>query len=527
MTAAPAPDRRALVLRALAAAAATGLLADVVVRWLPQGVDLVVLVGTLLAALALLARRAGRRIAPVAVALGATALGFAALKLVRDAAPLIVLDTLAALGALLLLVVALRRGEPATDDAPRDATPLAAIARGVVTGARVAAGGPLLATAAGDSVAAPRAMAVAGAGTLVRGGLLAAPVLLVFTLLLLNADPAFARLWKPFDFDVEALAEHLFVIVAVTWGTAGTLHAALVAPRDDARQGAVATLGRLAHAPLAALRIGAREVVVALALVNVLLVTFGALQLRWLFGGAGALATAGVTVAEYARRGFFELVTLGVLALALLVVAHAIVTADAAASRAMRAFRAVAGVLVVLLLVVLASAADRMRLYTDAFGLTEGRLYASALMTWLGVVFVLALATLLRARAATFVAGAVVAAWATLAALHVVNPDATIARVNLARGAEGKPVDARYLGRLSPDAAPALAARAPALIAAHPDPAVRCALRAALHRAAVRADAGGEWRGWRWPVARARAALPSWTRDVPPACGAVTVVAPR
>jgi hypothetical protein len=514
---APVATVRALAPRALLVALATGVLADVVVRVLPQGVDLVAIVGVVLAALVLLARAAAIAIPRTAWALGVVALLFAAATLLRDAPQLVVFDTLAVLSALTALVAVLRGGDamPAHDDG--GTAPLRFGAGAITTAARVAAGGPQLAVRALDAQSLPRGAALASAGTLVRGGFLAAPVLLVFGLLLLSADPAFARLLVPLEsFDV--VAEHLVVTGIVAWGTAGTLHAALLAGRgttastpDDG--GLLAAIGRALRERLDALRIGVREVTVALVLVDLLLLAFVVLQLRWLAGGASALVAEGFTVAGYARRGFGELVALSVLSLPLLVVAHAI-----AGDRATRAFRVAAGALLALLLLLALSAGDRMRLYMSSFGLTEQRLYASALLTWLAFVFAWAAATLLRGHGRRFAVGALVGAWTTLLALHVLNPDARIAEVNLARGAEGKPLDARYLGRLSPDAAPVLAARVPALAATHPDPAVRCALVRALHAAAVRADAGGEWRGWRYPVVIARAALPASARAVPPRC---------
>lgn len=514
-TAAATP--RTLAPRALLIALATGVLGDVVVRVLPQGVDLVVIVAVVLATLAILARAAGVAIPRTAVALGGVALLFAVATLLRDAPQLVVFDTLAVLTALTALVAVMHRGDArAAND--RGTAPLAFAAGAVTTAARVAAGGPRLALGALDAQSLPRGAALAGAGTLVRGGVLAAPVLLVFGVLLLSADPAFARLLVPLEsFDV--VAEHLVVTGTIAWGTAGTFHAALLAGRrttagvshDDG--GLLAVIGRAMRGRLDVLRIGVREVTVALVLVDMLLLAFVLLQLRWLAGGAGALEAAGFTVAGYARRGFGELVALSVLSLPLLVVAHAI-----AGDRTTRAFRIVSGALLALLLLLALSAGDRMRLYLASFGLTEARLYASALLTWLAFVFAWAAMTLLRGHGRRFAIGALVGAWTTLLALHVLNPDARIAAVNLARGAEGRPIDARYLGRLSPDAAPVLAARIPSLAQSHPDPAVRCALRQALHRAAVRADDGGEWRGWRIPVVRARAALPASARIAPAKC---------
>ncbi len=504
---------------AVLAALGLGALADLAVRVLPQGVDFVLIVAGFLAIVGWTARRTARRVTPLAFALGALALAFPLATLTRDTPQLVVLDVLATLAVCCALVVALRRGDALALD---DAGPIGYAAGGLATAARVVAGAPMLVARAADATMLVRPVAIAGAGTVLRGSVLAAPVLVVFAAFMFSADPAFGRLFDPLAaLELDVVGEHLVVIGAIAWGTAGTVHAALLA-RDaaaPARDGIVATAGRLLRDRLDALRIGARETTVALMLVNALLVTFGLLQLRWLFGGADALQAAGVTVAEYARRGFGELVVLTLLALPLLLLANAL-SADGAAPTAPRprAYRIASGLLVALVLVLLVSAADRLRLYVDSFGLSLARCFAAALMTWLGIVFAWAAVTLLRGRPGRFAAGAIGAGWALLLALHVVNPEARVAEVNLARAAAGRTVDTAYLQELGPDAVPVLAARIPALLDRHPDPAVRCRLRRTLHAAARRVDGNGEWRGWRLPVERAKTVLPAWTRETPPPC---------
>ena len=55
--------------------------------------------------------------------------------------------------------------------------------------------------------------------------------------------------------------------------------------------------------------------------------------------------------------------------------------------RSRRVLRAVSTLLVLLLFGVLASAAYRMRLYQEAYGLTEDRLYGSVFLVWLTVTY--------------------------------------------------------------------------------------------------------------------------------------------
>ncbi|MCU0634736.1 MAG: DUF4173 domain-containing protein [Gemmatimonadaceae bacterium] len=492
--------------RALGLAAATGVLGATLLVEQPLGLNLVVLTATVLAALAWIAHRTARPITIGAAGLGALALVLAACTSWRSAPPLLALDLLALLTVLLALVPALRHGDALAVDR---AGPLAYVGGAVGSGLRVAVGAPTLTMRAFESGAGPRSATVAGAGSLVRGVVLAVPVLLLFGALLTAADQTFARWLEGLvAWDMDLVVARVVIAGIVAWGAAGMLHAALLdvptaaATPDHDR---LTAIGLGVRERLRAAGIGVREVTVAIALVDLLFLAFGVLQVRWLFGGAASLGAVGLTVAEYARSGFFELVAVSALVLPLLLLANGVL--DASDGRgARRAFRAAAGALIGLVLVLLVSAADRMRLYQAAFGLTEQRVYASAFELWLGMVFVWAGATLLRGKAAPFALGALVSGWGFVLALNVYNPDARIARVNLARGNAGRVLDASYLRELSTDAAPAMAAAAPALFA-HPEAQVRCEVQRALVLLGERAAHADDWRSWSWSRVRAREAL--------------------
>jgi len=287
------------------------------------------------------------------------------------------------------------------------------------------------------------------ARTLARGTLMALPALLALTALLMSADPVFARMiHDTFLIDIEPLVEHLLFAAVIAWLTAGYLRAFLV--RDDV----VIDRLRVPQPELAA-----AEVSVALWILNLMFVGFMAVQLRYLFGGADLVeVTAGLSYAEYARRGFFELIATTALVVPILLLADWAAAPDTSRSRFM--LRATALVLVVLLVGVIASAAYRMRLYQDAYGLTELRLYGSAVIVWLTAVLGWLVLTVLRGRRDRFALGGIIAGLACIAALNVLNPHALIARVNIGRAAAGAEYDSTYLGSLSADAVPALLARA-------------------------------------------------------------------
>jgi len=163
-----------------------------------------------------------------------------------------------------------------------------------------------------------------------------------------------------------------------------------------------------------------------------------------------------MTFAEYARRGFFELLAVACLALGMLC-ALAFATRRET-SRQRRGFNAASAALIALVLGLLASAFQRMLLYEQAYGYTQLRLYTQGFMIWLVVVLGLFLLGLLRDRPRVFVLGSFVAALVGLALLNVVNPDAMIVRENVARYQTDGKIDASYLSELSADATPDLVA---------------------------------------------------------------------
>jgi hypothetical protein len=240
-----------------------------------------------------------------------------------------------------------------------------------------------------------------------------------------------------------------------------------------------------------------------------LLAAFIGLQSRYLFGGEAFLRLTGTTYAEFARRGFFELVALAALTLPVLLGTQRLVDRDTPA--AVRSFRALAPTLAALVGLVMVSAVGRMGLYVRMYGLTEDRLYATAFMLWLGGVLVWFVATELGNRRERFATGGVAAGFVLLAALNVMNPDAVIARVNLARVHAAVTLDDRYLARLSTDAVPTLAARWATL-----DRGTRCTLRDAMARAA---EPDADWRAWTWSAWRAARA--ARTVSNPAACDRV------
>lgn len=320
------------------------------------------------------------------------------------------------------------------------------------------------------------------------GVVLAVPPVFVVSALLAEADPAFKNFivaWP--DLGLENVAGHLLMAGAIAWPVAGwlrgTVHPTL--PRPDRP---TAGLSRLDFA-------GLMPVLYGLGSVITLYLTF---QARGLFGGAAYVeATSGLTYAEYARRGFFELLTVTALVLGILLLSDHLL--DRREAGADRRFRVTGWALILLLGVLMLSALQRMWVYVSYFGFSDTRLYATAGMAWVGMAVAWFGATILRGRRSRFGIGLLVASAGWVAALNVIDPEAVVVRVNLGRALVGAEFDVNYHAHLSADAVPAL------LTASRQLPAATCTniIDKVYARWTARLEAD-DWRSWSLPRARVR-----------------------
>ena len=240
-----------------------------------------------------------------------------------------------------------------------------------------------------------------------------------------------------------------------------------------------------------AFRLGSVEVGVVLGLLNLLFLSFVIVQIPYLFGGMDFVQnTPDFKLAEYARRGFGELVTVSALVLPVLLIGHWLVQKNN--NVAQKLFRGLASIQIVLLFVIMASAVQRLVILTGplGYGMTTVRLYPMIFMSWLGVVFVWFALTVLRNQRKYFAWGALWSAFFILAATHFLNPDAFIVRTNIELMKQGREFDASYNASLSDDSTPALLDVLPMLNADD-----QCRVKWALHYKLMQSRAA-DLRSW-------------------------------
>jgi hypothetical protein len=269
---------------------------------------------------------------------------------------------------------------------------------------------------------------------------------LVFGGLFASADPAFARLidslipqWNLAEVRARAVVFSIVLSFVLFGG-----YLVRFAPKLDA----------LAPQPMRPLP--KWEWAVPLAVLDVLFIGFVMVQATVLFGGhAHVLETEGLTYAEYARQGFWQL--LWVSALTLLVLSSVIRVAGRQAASDRRLMRILVGILCATSVVVVISAIHRMWLYQQAYGFSVQRVVVITIELWLGAVFVLVAVAGVRMAGRWLPRAILMAGAVALLGLAAVNPERLIAERNIDRYEQTAVLDTAYLLRLSPDIEPALA----------------------------------------------------------------------
>jgi hypothetical protein len=507
--------------QALAGALAAGLLAELLLDGVALGLNVPILT---LAVLALVTwfGPSRRPADPVDCWLAAVAVLASLGPALRTDPTVVLFDALLVLGGVAGWSLAVA-GMPVTR---RATAAVAALGLEAVGGAVL--GISMLAERAGVAGVFARGGATIGrAAPVVRGIVIAVPVIGIFTFLFASADAVFGRgleeLFRQ-PFAIEDLTRRTLFVAGIGWVVGGMVAIAAGAYRpmlglDGAATGAATLAGSGAPSdgwvdvPLAgageAGQLAGRwvtEALIVLGAVDLLFAAFAAVQVVYLFGGADTLAAIGMTYSDYARQGYFQLAAAVALAGLLLVGVH-LVTGRT------RAFLVGAACLLGLIAVILGSAALRLRLYQEAYGWTELRFYVAASILWLATATVIAAVLLWRDRMRWIAHGLAASAVAITLGVSAIGPHTFVTHENLARVIDPSLVapggrhgfDAGYAVTLGDDAVPELVASL-AYLDARDQAIVRSEL--ALRANELRNDPGSRsWQSWNLARERAREAL--------------------
>jgi hypothetical protein len=491
-------ERTKTGLEIIEAAVLLGILGDAFLRATPWGLNVFLFVGALCAAMLALVLRRKREFWNLQTAsLHGALIFFAAMFVWRDSMELKLLNALAIFTILIVLTL------PALKIKTQVAGLIHYLYAAFASGISAVFGPFYLLMEDVEWKLIPRAGWTKHLFAVFRGLAIAAPILFVFGALFMAADAVFQGIVeKTFRLEADVLFSHLLLAGFVAWCGAGYLRGSLLSFSPDEDGKGESKIKRQAlsvvemkpdepkqtatpndEAPKAEAKpeetkqpaadwnwrdlnnsmlpksftLGAIEIGIVLGLINLLFLSFVVVQLPYLFGGMDLVQnTPDFKLAEYARRGFGELVMVAALVLPILLVSHWLLRKDKPAHE--KIYRALAAIQIVLLFVIMVSATQRLLLYTGSlgYGLTSARLYPMAFMSWLALVFVWFGLTVLRGAREQFAWGALWLALFMLGTLHIFNPDEFIVRTNVRLMQQGRSFDSAYVTNLSDDAVPAL-----------------------------------------------------------------------
>ncbi|MEO6627778.1 MAG: DUF4173 domain-containing protein [Aquihabitans sp.] len=279
------------------------------------------------------------------------------------------------------------------------------------------------------------------APALARGLLLAVPILLVLGALLASADGVFASF---FDVPTPDLGDPMSHFALVGLGAL-----------------ALAAFANWTHRPFetpapTSRPLGPVETIVVLAGLTILYGLFAFAQVVAAAGGDERIQeTTGLTYAEYARTGFFQLLWCAAITIVILLGLRALSRPGSRPQQV--AERVLSAATCALTLVVVGAAISRLGLYQDAYGLTMLRLACVTFAWVLGLAFLLLGIRMLQTSPRDWLPVAYLAVVvAALGWWNGSNPETTVVETNLARATATGKLDVDYLDTMSNDAVPAI-----------------------------------------------------------------------
>lgn len=186
-------------------------------------------------------------------------------------------------------------------------------------------------------------------------------------------------------------------------------------------------------------------------LMDIVYLLFSVVQFSYLYGGGQNILPNGFTYAEYARRGFFELVLVTIINFSILLCCIKYMKKD---NRRVDIVSKISLTLLVLFTGnMLFSANFKMSLYETTYGYTYLRVFVHIFLLLLFILFIISLAALWIEKVPVAKLS-IIAALSMYIILNYMNVDAFIAKRNIERFYSTGKIDVYYLSSLSYDAMP-------------------------------------------------------------------------
>lgn len=286
------------------------------------------------------------------------------------------------------------------------------------------------------------------------GVVAALPVLIFFGALFASADLAFRQFAENiFSFNIPDLFIPRAIVTSIIFALSLGGFYYLLNPGDKTTDDLSELLG-LNKSNDVPKEDRSLEVTVFLCLIGALFLLFIGFQINYFFGGVANIALGEFTYAEYARKGFWELLVVSFSTLLILLVVDRYTSH---LTNRVKWFIWPSLAIIAEVMVIMFAAFKRLALYQDAYGFTDLRLYVSAFIILLGVVFVILAFKFIASKNHSFFAfGVFCSVAAFLIVMNLLNPHQFIAKQNIERFNQTGKIDTYFLLNLSADAYPAI-----------------------------------------------------------------------
>ncbi|MFB3161840.1 DUF4173 domain-containing protein [Neobacillus sp. 179-J 1A1 HS] len=269
------------------------------------------------------------------------------------------------------------------------------------------------------------------------GILISLPVLFVVLMLLMSADTEFERLMGdiPQWFDVidGEIIVRILVVVFFTFAFFSFLQT-LIQKQINAV---------IHNADKQWFKMDAIITITVLVLINVVYVLFTVVQFKYFFSGT---LQGNFTYAEYARKGFFELLFVTLINLTITILVLTFV--DRATGFIKRFMQVMLTALVLASAVLLSSAFLRLSMYEQAYGFTFIRVMAHSFMIFLVVIFMYTCIKIWIEKLSLF-HFYFISALLYYTLMNVINVEQIIVTKNIERYEQSGKIDVHYLNSLS------------------------------------------------------------------------------
>lgn len=271
------------------------------------------------------------------------------------------------------------------------------------------------------------------------GVIISVPLLAIIIWLLSSADIVFKNLFT--DIPFWTTIKHVFIVLPISIYIFSFIFTIFKAKKSNEKKVYSKIGWKLFIDPTVLLTI--------LSLLNIVYIIFAVIQFTYLFGGNTFILPSSFSYAEYARRGFFELVVVTVINFAILFFSITFVRKES--RKANTIIKSFLSVLVLFTFILLISAFYRMVIYEMAYGYTYFRIFVQAFMILLFLLFIINLVYIWYGKM-PIISAYILCSLILFIILNFANIDVIIAKNNINRYHSTGEIDIDYLEGLSYDA---------------------------------------------------------------------------